>query len=233
MDEANTDPMADDNKYNDEDREESEDEDQNYEDKEDEGLQDDGEYGAGDELPEDHFKMSAFQVTIKKVLERQIEKLNLEVKEAARLVSIGGKESEEAAKNLHDEQKFLVLEEDNVRVTTGKLEKTQSKREKREKQNRDYRVELEAVEADIEARVVHNEELRAEVNDLTGQSLHHRLQRLDMENQVGVDQACSDKGEQDFKVAQEAKQVQDKYIGQSGVLSLNHYTHLNISRPAF
>ena len=134
MDEANTDPMADDNKYNDEDREESEDEDQNYEDKEDEGLQDDGEYGAGDELPEDHFKMSAFQVTIKKVLERQIEKLNLEVKEAARLVSIGGKESEEAAKNLHDEQKFLVLEEDNVRVTTGKLEKTQRKREKREKQ---------------------------------------------------------------------------------------------------
>ena len=29
-----------------------------------------------------------------------------------------------------------------------------------------------------------------------------------------MDQACSDKGEQDFKVAQEAKQVQDKYIGQ-------------------
>ena len=221
MDEANTDPMAEENKNNDDDREEeSENEDQNDVDNVaeepvgDEGLQDDEEYGDGDELPEDHFKMSAFQITIKKVLERQIEKLNLEVKETARLVSIGGKESEEAAKNLHEEQKFLVLEEDNVRVTTGKLEKTQRKREKREKQNRDYRVELEAVEADIEARVVHNEELRAEVNDLTGQSLHHRLQRLDMENQVGVDQACSDKGEQDFKVAQEAKQVQDKYIGQ-------------------
>ena len=221
MDEANTDPMAEENKNNDDDREvESENEDQNDVDNVAEetvdgyGMQDDEEYGAGDELPEDHFKMSAFQITIKKVLERQIEKLNLEVKETARLVSIGGKESEEAAKNLHEEQKFLVLEEDNVRVTTGKLEKTQRKREKREKQNRDYRVELEAVEADIEARVVHNEELRAEVNDLTGQSLHHRLQRLDMENQVGVDQACSDKGEQDFKVAQEAKQVQDKYIGQ-------------------
>ena len=221
MDEANTDPMAEENKNNDDDREEeSENEDQNDVDNvveepvDVEGLQDDEEYGDGDELPEDHFKMSAFQITIKKVLERQIEKLNLEVKETARLVSIGGKESEEAAKNLHEEQKFLVLEEDNVRVTTGKLEKTQRKREKREKQNRDYRVELEAVEADIEARVVHNEELRAEVNDLTGQSLHHRLQRLDMENQVGVDQACSDKGEQDFKVAQEAKQVQDKYIGQ-------------------
>ena len=221
MDEANTDPMAEENKNNDDDREEeSENADQNDVDNVaeepvgNEGLQDDEEYGDGDELPEDHFKMSAFQITIKKVLERQIEKLNLEVKETARLVSIGGKESEEAAKNLHEEQKFLVLEEDNVRVTTGKLEKTQRKREKREKQNRDYRVELEAVEADIEARVVHNEELRAEVNDLTGQSLHHRLQRLDMENQVGVDQACSDKGEQDFKVAQEAKQVQDKYIGQ-------------------
>ena len=221
MDEANTDPMAEENKNNDDDREEeSENEDPNDVDNvaeepvDVEGLQDNEEYGDGDELPEDHFKMSAFQITIKKVLERQIEKLNLEVKETARLVSIGGKESEEAAKNLHEEQKFLVLEEDNVRVTTGKLEKTQRKREKREKQNRDYRVELEAVEADIEARVVHNEELRAEVNDLTGQSLHHRLQRLDMENQVGVDQACSDKGEQDFKVAQEAKQVQDKYIGQ-------------------
>ena len=90
---------------------------------------------------------------------------------------------------------------------------------KRKKQNRDYRGELKTVEADIETRVVHNEELRAQVNDLTGQSLHHRLQRLDMENQVGVDQACSDKGEQDFKVAQEAKQVQDKYIGQYGFSS--------------
>ena len=63
--------------------------------------------------------------------------------------------------------------------------------------------------------VLDMEELRAEVNDLTGASLHARLARLDMENQVGVDQACSDKGEQDFKVAQEAKQVQDKYIGES------------------
>ena len=215
MDQDSTDPMADDNKNNDEDLDKEE--------EEEEGRQKDEEYAAGDELPENHFKMSAFQITIKKVLERQIEKLNLEVKETARLVSIGGKESEEAAKNLHDEQKLLVLEEDNVRVTTGKLERTQRKREKREKQNRDYRGELEAVEADIEARVVHNEELRAEVNDLTGQNLHHRLQRLDMENQVGVDQACSDKGEQDFKVAQEAKQVQDKYIGQF------HFTPLGSS----
>ena len=208
MDGDNNDPMADDNKNNDEDENLDREE-------ESEGEQQEAEnYGDGDELPEDHFKMSAFQITIRKVLERQIEKLNLEVKETARLVSIGSKESEEAAKNLHDEQKLLVLEEDSVRVTTGKLERTQGKREKREKQNRDYRGELETVEADIETRVVHNEELRAEVNDLTGQSLHHRLQRLDMENQVGVDQACSDKGEQDFKVAQEAKQVQDKYIGQ-------------------
>ena len=208
MDGDNNDPMADDNKNNDEDEDLDREE-------ESEGEQQEAEnYDDGDELPEDHFKMSAFQITIRKVLERQIEKLNLEVKETARLVSIGSKESEEAAKNLHDEQKLLVLEEDSVRVTTGKLERTQRKREKREKQNRDYRGELETVEADIETRVVHNEELRAEVNDLTGQSLHHRLQRLDMENQVGVDQACSDKGEQDFKVAQEAKQVQDKYIGQ-------------------
>ena len=216
MDEENSEPMADENRNNDEDFDKEEEAGQHHEDEnfaDGEKQQDDEEYIVGEELPEDHFKMSAFQITIKKVLERQIEKLNLEVKETARLVSIGSRESEEAAKNLHDEQKCLVLEEDNVRVTTGKLEKTQGKREKREKQNRDYRVELEAVEADIETRVVHNEELRAEVNDLTGQSLHYRLQRLDMENQVGVDQACSDKGEQDFKVAQEAKQVQDKYIG--------------------
>ena len=77
MEQASTDPMADDNKNNDEDLEE-------------EGQQEDEEYVAGDELPENHFKMSAFQITIKKVLERQIEKLNLEVKETA-TESLGGK----------------------------------------------------------------------------------------------------------------------------------------------
>lgn len=166
-----------------------------------------------DELPENHHKMAAFQIAIRTVLQRQIEKVQIEVNESNRLVTIGSKESEEAAKNLHDEQKCLVLEEDNVRVAARKLEKTQNKRESREKENRHYRTEVDKSDVDIEQRVVHNEALRSTVNDLTGQSLHHQLQRLDVENQVGVDQACTDKGEQDFKVAQEAKQFQDKYIG--------------------
>ena len=158
--------------------------------------------------------MMAFQRTIRLVLERQIEKLQLEVNESSRLASIGSQHTEESAKELHDEQKSLVLEEDNVRVNAKKLEKTQNKRQKREKENRNYRSEVETNESDLENRVVHNEKLRSEVNDLTGQSLHYQVQRLDIENQVGVDQACTDKGEQDFKVAQEAKQFQDKYIGQ-------------------
>ena len=77
------------------------------------------------------------------------------------------------------------------------------------------RTEVEGYDADIEQRVVNNEQLRTKVNDLTGTSLHLQVTRLEMEDQVGVDQACSDKGEQDFKVAQEAKQFQDKYIGKS------------------
>lgn len=166
-----------------------------------------------DQIPENHYKMVAFQTAIQAVLERQIEKLQLEVNENARLVTIGTKESQEAAKHLHDEQKCLVLEEDNVRSAAERLDRTQSRRERREKENRDYRAEVERSEADLEQRIVHNEQLRAEVNDLTGQSLRYQLRRLEVEGEVGVDQACSDKGEQDFKVAQEAKQFQDKYIG--------------------
>ena len=168
-----------------------------------------------DQIPENHYKMVAFQTAIQAVLERQIEKLQLEVNENARLVTIGTKESQEAAKHLHDEQKCLVLEEDNVRSAAERLDRTQSRRERREKENREYRAEVERSEADLEQRIVHNEQLRAEVNDLTGQSLRYQLRRLEVEGEVGVDQACSDKGEQDFKVAQEAKQFQDKYIGKS------------------
>ena len=168
-----------------------------------------------DQIPENHYKMVAFQTAIQAVLERQIEKLQLEVNENARLVTIGTKESQEAAKHLHDEQKCLVLEEDNVRSAAERLDRTQSRRERREKENREYKAEVERSEADLEQRIVNNEQLRAEVNDLTGQSLRYQLRRLEVEGEVGVDQACSDKGEQDFKVAQEAKQFQDKYIGKS------------------
>ena len=41
-------------------------------------------------------------------------------------------ESEESAKELHEEQKALVFEEDNVRNSSKKLEKTQKMRERRE-----------------------------------------------------------------------------------------------------
>ena len=33
-----------------------------------------------------------------------------------------------------------------------------------------------------------------------------------MEGEAGVDQACADKGEEEYKRAQEAKQAQDQYI---------------------
>ena len=42
-----------------------------------------------DELPEDHTKMVAFHTAIKAVLERQLEKMQGEVRETGRLVTIG------------------------------------------------------------------------------------------------------------------------------------------------
>ena len=123
-------------------------------------------------------------------------------------------ESEESAKELHEEQKALVLEEDNVRNSSKKLEKTQKMRERREFENRTYRSEAEKLEEEVEDKNHQNSSLRSKVNQLTGENLHLRVMRLDMENEVGVDQACTDKGERDFKRTQEAKLFQDKYVGQ-------------------
>ena len=123
-------------------------------------------------------------------------------------------ESEESAKELHEEQKALVLEEDNVRNSSKKLEKTQKMRERREFENRTFRSEAEKLEEEVEDKNHQNSSLRSKVNQLTGENLHLRVMRLDMENEVGVDQACTDKGERDFKRTQEAKLFQDKYVGQ-------------------
>ena len=47
--------------------------------------------GAEGDIPENHTKMMAFHAAIKAVLERQVEKLHLEVNESRRLVDIGKK----------------------------------------------------------------------------------------------------------------------------------------------
>ena len=44
-----------------------------------------------EEIPENHSKMLAFHAALKAVLERQVEKLQLEVNETKRLVDIGQK----------------------------------------------------------------------------------------------------------------------------------------------
>ena len=163
-----------------------------------------------EDMPENHYKMVAFHAAIKAVLERQVEKLQLEVNESKRLVDLGVKESEEFAKELHEEQKGLVLEEDIVRNSSKKLERKQNKRERREFENRNYRSEAEKLDEEIEVKSLQNASLRSKVNDLTGQNLHLRVSRLDVENELGVEQACTDKGERDFKRAQEAKLFQDK-----------------------
>ena len=170
-----------------------------------------------DEMPENHFKMVAFHAAIKAVLERQVEKLQLEVNESKRLVDVGEKESEEFAKELHEEQRGLVLEEDVVRNSSKKLERKQNKRERREFENRNYRSEAEKLEEEIEVKSLQNSSLRSKVNDLTGENLHLKVSRLDVENELGVEQACTDKGERDFKRAQEAKLFQDKYVGKTGI----------------
>ena len=112
-----------------------------------------------EEMPENHFKMVAFHAAIKAVLERQVEKLQLEVNESKRLVDVGQKESEEFAKELHEEQKGLVLEEDIVRNSSKKLEKKQNKRERRELENRNYRVEAEKLDEEIEVKSLQNSSL--------------------------------------------------------------------------
>ena len=47
--------------------------------------------GEEGDIPENHTKMLAFHAAIKAVLERQVEKLHLEVNESKRLVDIGKK----------------------------------------------------------------------------------------------------------------------------------------------
>ena len=101
-----------------------------------------------------------------------------------------------------------------MRNSSKKLEKTQNTREKREFENRTFRSEAEKLDEEVEDKRQQNSSLRSKVNQLTGENLHLRVMRLDMENEVGVDQACTDKGERDFKRTQEAKLFQDKYVGQ-------------------
>ena len=180
---------------------------------EDDDREEEGKEVEVEEMPENHFKMVAFHAAIKAVLERQVEKLQLEVNESKRLVDVGVKESEEFAKELHEEQKGLVLEEDVVRNSSKKLERKQNKRERREFENRNYRSEAEKLDEEIEVKSLQNSSLRSKVNDLTGANLHLRVSRLGVENELGVEQACTDKGERDFKRAQEAKLFQDKYVG--------------------
>ena len=57
------------------------------------------------------------------------------VRNTNRLASMGSEESEESARELHEQQKKLVLEEDNVRNVDTKLARMQKKRGNREGEN--------------------------------------------------------------------------------------------------
>ena len=57
------------------------------------------------------------------------------VRNTNRLASMGSEEPEESARELHEQQKKLVLEEDNVRNVDNKLGKMQKKRGNREGEN--------------------------------------------------------------------------------------------------
>ena len=57
------------------------------------------------------------------------------VRNTNRLASMGSEESEESARELHEQQKKLVLEEDNVRNVDTKLGRMQKKRSNREGEN--------------------------------------------------------------------------------------------------
>ena len=58
-----------------------------------------------------------------------------QVRNTNRLASMGSEESEESARELHEQQKKLVLEEDNVRNVDTKLGRMQKKRGNREGEN--------------------------------------------------------------------------------------------------
>ena len=131
-----------------------------------------------------HAKMVAFQAAIRAVLGRQVEKMEQEVRNTSRLVAIGDKEVEESARELHDHQKKLVLEEDAVRVINNKLAKQLKKRTNREEENGRFRVEVEQLEEEVEARNVAGGELRDELNKLSGEQIHLQAVRLGLENQV-------------------------------------------------
>ena len=57
------------------------------------------------------------------------------VRNTNRLASMSSEESEESARELHEQQKKLVLEEDNVRNVDTKLARMQKKRGNREGEN--------------------------------------------------------------------------------------------------
>ena len=71
---------------------------------------------------------------------------------------------------------------------------------------------MDQLEEEVEGRNMNVAEMREELNKLSGDQIHLQAQRLQMENQVGVDQACTEKGEEDFRAAQESKAAQDKFI---------------------
>ena len=166
-----------------------------YSDEEEEYVQDDPAYqedgdnreageGGGDDGLENHSKMVAFQAAIKAVLNRQIEKMWQEVRSTGRTVGMGKQEAEESARELHDHQKKLVLEEDGVRVVDLKLARYQKKRKNREEQNGRFRAEVESAEVEVEQRNVQNTELREELNKLSGEAIHLQTIRLEVENRV-------------------------------------------------
>ena len=57
------------------------------------------------------------------------------VRNTGRQVSLGSEESEESARDLHEQQKKLVLEEDTVRLVDTRLARMLKKRGNREAEN--------------------------------------------------------------------------------------------------
>ena len=101
-----------------------------------------------------------------------------------RLVAMEDDEAESSARELHDHQKKLVLEEDGVRTVDQRLARLQRKRKSRDEENVRFRTEVEKLEEEMEQRNGQNSELREELNLLSGKAIHMQTVRLDRENQV-------------------------------------------------
>ena len=113
---------------------------------------------------------------------------------------------------LHAAQKKLQEEEDELREATKELEEATRRRKKLEVKNakasKDLEQELEAL------RKTHQRQdrLREEYNALLARVIASEARRVRMAGEVGAENTAAGRTEEQFKMMQEEKRLQDMYL---------------------